>query len=246
MLYIIKRLALGICLIALTSAILLFADRGRPRQPARGSTRAAHRDSAARQHRRSSTTACAACWTRWRSAAIATASGSSITRLNAQGDMPTGIAMAQQVDRRRLRPRDHVEHAVDAGGRQQQPRGQGPARLHAGRRPLGVGRRPRSRAIRSAHPPYMAGQGSFPPVDTAFELARTDAARHCKRIGVGVEPGRDQLAACSSRRAARWRRRWTSTLLEANVDTTSAVDRRDQLAHRRATRRRSGSAATTP
>ena len=145
--------------------------------------------------------------------------------------MPTGIAMAQQVTGGGYDLVITSSTPSMQARRQQQPRRQGAPRLHAGRRPVGVGRRPRSRGNPLEHPPYMVGQGSFPPVDTAFELARKmlpGLEAHRRRRGIRRKPTR----ACSSKRAARWRRRWASTLLEANVDTTAARHRRDQLAHR--------------
>ena len=43
-----------------------------------------------------------------------------IDHFNAQGDMPTGMRDRPPDHRRRLRPRDHVQHTVDAGRGEQQ------------------------------------------------------------------------------------------------------------------------------
>ena len=71
------------------------------------------------------------------------------------------------------------------------------------------------------HPPYMVGQGSFPPVDKAFQIAR-QMLPGLQRVGVAWNPAEsNSLAFVLKARAVA--KEMNITLLEANVDTTSAV-----------------------
>jgi putative ABC transport system substrate-binding protein len=71
------------------------------------------------------------------------------------------------------------------------------------------------------HPPYMVGQGVFPPVANAFQLARR-MLPSLSRLGVAWNPAEaNSLAFVSRARDAA--KQMNLTLLEANVDNTAGV-----------------------
>ena len=71
------------------------------------------------------------------------------------------------------------------------------------------------------HPPYMVGQGSFPPVETAFALAKQMLAG-LERIGTAWNPS-ETNSLIFVERGRKIAKETGLTLLEANADTTSAV-----------------------
>src|SRR4029450_4549326 len=71
------------------------------------------------------------------------------------------------------------------------------------------------------HPPYMVGQGSFPPVETAFALAKR-MLPGLQRIGTAWNPS-ETNSLIFVERGRKVAEAMGLTLLEANADTTSAV-----------------------
>ncbi len=71
------------------------------------------------------------------------------------------------------------------------------------------------------HPPYMVGQGSFPPVETAFALAK-QMLPGLERIGTAWNPS-ETNSLIFVERGRKIAKETGLTLLEANADTTSAV-----------------------
>ena len=71
------------------------------------------------------------------------------------------------------------------------------------------------------HPAHMVGQGSFLPVDEAFMLAKK-ALPSLKTVGIAWNPAESNSEAFT-RKAREACHRMGLTLLEANVENTSAV-----------------------
>jgi ABC-type uncharacterized transport system substrate-binding protein len=143
-----------------------------------------------------------------------------VERFNAHGDMPTGTAIAKQV----------VAAGYDLVITSSTPSMQavvnnnrdGHARhlftLVADPFASGIGL---DRANPLEHPAYMAGQSSFPPVERAFQIAK-QMLPGLQRIGVAWNPSESnsQLFVTKAREVTKG---MGLTLLEANVDNTSAV-----------------------
>jgi ABC-type uncharacterized transport system substrate-binding protein len=219
MAYAFKRLALGVALIALASAILLVADIDR-RNPDRGRTirlaimqhvestlmedgvRGVMESLAARGYRHGE-------------------QGVTIDRYNAQGDMATSAAIAGQVvgagyDLVITSSTPSMQAVANAN---REGRAKHVFALVADPFASGVGL---DRAQPLMHPPHMVGQGSFPPVETAFEYAR-QMLPSLTRVGVAWNPAEsNSLAFVEKGRAAA--KRMGLTLLEANADSTAAVN----------------------
>ncbi len=218
MLYAFKRLALGLLLIGLASAILLMADRGRRTSPGPGSVRLAilqHTDSslmedgvrgileglASRGYRPGE-------------------NGVVIDRFNAQGDIPTGVTIARQLTGGDydlvITSSTPSMQAVANNNRDGQVRHV--FALVADPYSSGVGL---DRESPLAHPPHMLGQGGLPPVETVFEAARRMFPA-LERIGVAWNPAEsNSLAFVEKGRAAA--ARMGLTLLEANADSSASV-----------------------
>src|SRR5207344_803196 len=105
-----------------------------------------------------------------------------VQRFNAHGDMPTGIAIAKQVTGGDfdlvITSSTPSLQAVANNNRAGKVRHL--FTLVADPFLSGVGL---DRADPLKHPPFMAGQSSFPPVERAFQIART-MLPGLKRIGV--------------------------------------------------------------
>lgn len=217
MLYVIKRLSLGLALIAAASSILLVSDRGRRSAPANTTFRLAivkHADTpvlddgvrgvvdglAARGYR----------------------DGDRLTidRFNAQGDMTTGIAIARQVTTASydLIVTSSTPSLQAVANNNRDARARHVFTLVADPFSAGVGL---DRDDPLKHPPYMAGQSSMPPVDKAFRLAR-QMLPGLKRVGVVWNPSES-----NSRTAMEVARKIIGelgiTLLEATVDNAAGV-----------------------
>jgi ABC-type uncharacterized transport system substrate-binding protein len=217
MLHALKRLALGFCLIGLTSAILLFADRTHRTSGGGTEFRIAivqHASTqvlddgvrgvldglAARGYREGEKLA--------------------IERFNAQGDMPTGIAIATQV----------VSGGYDLVITSSTPSMQAVANNNKDGRvkhlftlvadpfAAGVGL---DRTQPLKHPAHMIGQSSFPPVERSFDLAK-QMLPGLQRVGVAWNPSESNSLAFVTK-AREVAKTMGLTLLEANVDNTSAV-----------------------
>jgi len=217
MLYALKRLWLGLCLIGLTSAILLVADR-----PKRAGGAAAAKRIAIVQH---ASTAVLDDGVRGVLDGLAARGYRDGARLkvepfNAHGDMPTGTAIAKQV----------VAGGYDLIITSSTPSMQAVANsnrdghathlftLVADPFASGIGL---DRANPLKHPAYMVGQSSFPPVERAFELAR-QMLPSLQRIGVAWNPAESnsQIFVTKARDVTKG---MGLTLVEANVDNMSAV-----------------------
>ena len=217
MLYAIKRLWLGLVLIAATSAVLLVADRDRRAPAARALKRIAilqHANTPVlddgiqglldglveRGYRSGETLA--------------------IDRFNAQGDMPTGVAIARQVTAGNydlvVTSSTPSMQAVANNNRE--------GKVHhvfflvADPYSAGVGL---DRADPLRHPAHMVGQGVLAPVEGCFRLARRFLPG-LKSIGVAWNPAESNSLAFTTK-AREAAGRMGLNLLEANVDTTSAV-----------------------
>jgi ABC-type uncharacterized transport system substrate-binding protein len=217
MLYAFKRLSLGVVLIALASAILLFADRGHRAAPAGAALRIAVLQHASTELLddgvRGVLDGLAERGYRDGDRVV-------IQRFNAQGDMPTGIAIARQVTSGDydlvITSSTPSLQAVANNNRNGKTRHL--FTIVADPFVAGVGL---DRANPLAHPPYMVGQSSFPPVDQAFQIARR-MLPGLTRIGVAWNPAEaNSLAFVAKGRELA--KTMDLTLLEANVDNTSAV-----------------------
>jgi ABC-type uncharacterized transport system substrate-binding protein len=217
MLYAFKRLWLGLCLILLTSAVLLVTDR-----PHRAAGPAGTKRIAIVQH---ASTAVLDDGVRGVLDGLAERGyreGERLTieRFNAHNDMPTGIAIAKQV----------VSGGYDLVITSSTPSLQAVANNNRDGRTRhlftlvadpfasGVGL---DRRNPLAHPAYMVGQSSFPPVERAFEVAR-QMLPGLQRVGVAWNPA-ESNSLIFVQKAREVAKTMGLTLLEANVDNTSAV-----------------------
>lgn len=212
-----QRLAPGVLLIVLASAVLLWSDAGR-----HGSHSGRLLRVAIVQHVSSSAMDDGVAGMIDGLAAEGYRDGQtvSIVRYNANGDMATGNAIAREVTTGEFdlvltssTPSMQAVANANRDGRTRHVFG-----LVADPFSAGVGL---DRAHPLRHPPYMVGQGTFLPVSEGFELAR-EAFPGLERIGVAWNPAEsnsrafteEARAACST---------LGLTLLEANVDGTSGV-----------------------
>ena len=217
MLYAVKRLWLGFLLIVLASVILRFTDREQRRASAAAVLRVA-----ILQH---ASTPVLDDGIRGTLEALAergyTDGGRvKIDRFNAQGDMPTGIAIAREV----------TTGAYDLVITSSTPSMQAVANnnrdgnvrhvftLVADPYVAGIGL---DRANPLHHPPYLVGQGIFPPVERAFQIAR-QMLPTLANIGVVWNPAESNSLAFVTR-AREVAKQMNLTLLEANADNASAV-----------------------
>jgi ABC-type uncharacterized transport system substrate-binding protein len=218
MLYAFKRLWLGLCLIVLTSAILLVADRPRraPGGPA-GTKRIA-----IVQH---ATTAVLDDGVRGVLDGLAERGYREgerlvVERFNSHGDMPTGTAIAKQVvaagyDLIVTSSTPSMQAVVNNN---RDGRAKHLFTLVADPFASGIGL---DRANPLKHPASMVGQSSFPPVERAFQIAKR-MLPGLQRVGVAWNPSESnsQLFVTKAREVTK---EMGLTLLEANVDNTSAV-----------------------
>ena len=217
--YAIKRLALGLALIALTSAALLLSDRDR-----RTTDAAAGRVRRVANVQYASTPVLDA-GVEGMIAGLAESGFSdgdriSLRMYNAQGDLATGNAIARQVTTGEFdlvltssTPSMQAVANANRAGRTRHVFG-----LVADPFGAGVGL---DAARPLKHPPNMVGLGSFLPVDEAFALARR-ALPALKLVGIAWNPSESNSEAFT-RRAREACRALGLTLLEANVDSTSGV-----------------------
>jgi ABC-type uncharacterized transport system substrate-binding protein len=217
MFHALKRLALGFCLIGLTSAILLFADRGRRVSGGGTAFRIAIVQHASTQVLDDGVRGVL---DGLAGRGFREGEQLAIERFNAQGDMPTGIAIAKQV----------VAGGYDLVITSSTPSMQAVANnnkdghvkhlftLVADPFAAGVGL---DRAAPLKHPAHMIGQSSFPPVERSFEIAR-QMLPGLQRVGVAWNPSESNSLAFVTK-AREVTKAMGLTLLEANVDNTSAV-----------------------
>lgn len=218
MLYAVKRLGLGFALIAAASAILLFSDRG-----GRMSSKSPVLRIAILQHANTIVLDDGLRGTIDALGERGFRDGDrlSIDRFNAQGDMPTGIAMARQITGGSydlvVTSSTPSMQAVANSNRE------GTVRhvftLVADPFASGIGL---DRTNPAKHPPHLTGQSIFPPVERAFRLARRMLPT-LARIGVAWNPSEANSLAFVAK-AREVAKQMGLTLLEANVDTTSAVN----------------------
>ena len=217
MLYAFKRLALGICLIALASGILLVSDASH-----RVGARSPQLRVAILQHANTVVLEDGLRGTLDALAERGYRDGErlQIDRFNAQGDMPTGIAIARQVTGGNydlvITSSTPSLQAVANNNRDGKVRHV--FTLVADPFASGVGL---DRRDPLKHPSYMVGQGVFPPVENAFRLARR-MLPGLRRIGVAWNPAESNSLAFVSK-ARELVKPMDLELLEANVDTTAAV-----------------------
>jgi ABC-type uncharacterized transport system substrate-binding protein len=217
MLYAAKRLALGVLLIVATSAILLVADRGHRSAAARHIVRVA-----ILQHASTPVLDDGVRGVIDGLAARGFRDGEqiAITRFNAQGDMPTGLAIARQVTTGDydlvITSSTPSMQAVANSNRDNNVRHV--FAIVADPFSAGIGL---DRDYPLKHPPRMVGQSSFPPVETAFQLARR-MLPGLQRVGVAWNPSESNSLAFM-KKAREVSAAMRLTLLEANADTTSAV-----------------------
>jgi ABC-type uncharacterized transport system substrate-binding protein len=215
-----RRLALGLALIVVASAVLLLSDRS---QRATTSAAAPHTPRIAIvQH---ASTPVLDDGIRGMIDALAergfrNGSTIQISAYNAQGDLATGNAIARQVTTGEFdliltssTPSMQAVANANRDGKTKHVFG-----LVADPFSAGVGL---DRNNPMKHPPYMVGQGTFLPVAEGFELARRAFPR-LQQVGVAWNPAESNSAAFTAK-AREACARLGLTLLEANVDNSSAV-----------------------
>lgn len=218
MLHVVRRLGLGFALIGLASAILLYSDRGR---------RVAAESSVFRvailQHANTVVLDDGLRGTLEALGERGFRDGErlKIDRFNAQGDMPTGIAIARQITGGDydlvITSSTPSMQAVVNNNREGKVRHV--FTLVADPFASGIGL---DRADPLKHPPHLVGQGVFPPVERAFQLARRMLPA-LARVGVAWNPAESNSLAFVTK-AREVAKAMNITLLEANVDNTSAVN----------------------
>ena len=217
MLYAIKRLGLGVGLIALASGILLLTDVEQRRAPGSAVLRVAilqHANTPVLDDGLAGTLAALA------ERGFRDGEKLKIDHFNAQGDMPTGIAIARQI----------TAGGYDLVITSSTPSMQAVANNNTDGRVrhvftlvadpfvAGIGL---DRAEPLKHPPYLVGHGLFPPVERAFELARR-MLPSLQRIGTVWNPAESNSRAFVIR-AREVAKEMNLTLLEANADNAPAV-----------------------
>src|SRR5262245_43293592 len=214
----VKRLGLGLGLIVIASAILLISDR---RSPA--SSESPVRRVAILQH---ANTVVLDDGIRGTIDALSergfrNGERLQIERFNAQGDMPTGLAIARQITGGGydlvITSSTPSMQAVANNNREGKVRHV--FTLVADPFVAGIGL---DRADPMKHPAHLVGQGVFPPVERAFQIARRMLPA-LPRIGVPWNPAEANSLAFVTK-AREVAKEMNLTLLEANVDTTSAVN----------------------
>lgn len=224
---VIKRLGLGTLLIAVASAILLLADRSHrapasgtaPARPAGAST---VRRIAILQHANTPVLDDGVHGVLAGLSERGYRDGDRIAveQFNAQGDMPTGIAIARQLTGGGydlvITSSTPSMQAVANNNRDGKTRHL--FTLVADPFESGVGL---DRANPLRHPANMIGQGSFPPVEKAFAAARR-MLPSLVRVGVAWNPSESNSLVFVKRGRA-VAADMGLTLLEANADNTAAV-----------------------
>ncbi len=217
--YAVKRLALGLTLIALVSAALLFSDRDR-RKPEAAAARV--RPVAIVQHASSTVLdeGVKGMIDGLAESGFSDGGRISLRTYNAEGDLATGNAIARQVTTGEFdlvltssTPSMQAVANANRAGRTRHVFG-----LVADPFAAGVGL-DASRPLQ--HPPHMVGLGSFLPVDEAFALARR-ALPGLKQVGIAWNPSESNSVAFTVK-AREACRALGLTLLEANVESTSGV-----------------------
>jgi ABC-type uncharacterized transport system substrate-binding protein len=218
MLNAVKRLWLGLCLIVLTSAILLFADR--PKRPEGGPVTV--KRIAILQHANTPVLDDGVRGVVDGLAEKGYREGErlKIDHFNANGDMPTGTAIAKQVvtggyDLVVTSSTPSMQAVVNNN---RDGRAKHLFTLVADPFASGIGL---DRTDPLKHPPYLIGQGSFPPVERAFQIAR-DMLPGLQRVGVAWNPSESNSQIFMTR-AREVTKAMGLELLEANVDNSSAV-----------------------
>jgi ABC-type uncharacterized transport system substrate-binding protein len=218
MLHVLRRLSLGFALIALASAILLFSDRGR-----RVASESPVFRVAILQHANTVVLDDGLRGTLDALGERGFRDGErlKIDRFNAQGDMPTGIAIARQITGGNydlvITSSTPSMQAVANNNREGKVRHV--FTLVADPFASGIGL---DRADPLKHPVHLVGQGVFPPVERAFQLARRMLPA-LARVGVAWNPAESNSLAFMAK-AREVAKAMNITLLEANVDNTSAVN----------------------
>ena len=216
--YAVKRLTLGIALIAAASVILLLSDMGGRTSSASPVLRVAilqHANTVVLDDGMRGTLEAL------EERGFRDGDRLKIDFFNAQGDLPTGIAIARQITS------DNYDLVITSSTPSMQAvannNREGKVRhlftLVADPFVSGVGL---DRADPQKHPPYFVGQGIFPPVEGAFQLARR-MLPSLERIGVAWNPAEANSLAFVTR-ARGVATQMNLTLLEANVDNTGAVN----------------------
>ena len=221
MAYALKRLALGLLLIAAASAILLFADRNDRGPAVRPGLNKVQRI-AILQHTNTPVLdeGIRGLLDGLASRGFRDGDRLTIEAFNAQGDLPTGVAIARQLTAGGydlvITSSTPSMQAVANNNRDGKTRHL--FSLVADPFASGVGL---DRANPRKHPPYMVGQGVFPPVEKAFAIARR-MFPGLQRIGVPWNPS-ETNSLIFVERGRQVAREMGLTLLEANADNTSAV-----------------------
>ena len=217
--YAVRRLSLGVTLIVLASALLLLSDR--ERRTAGASADRVYRVAIV-QHASSAPIDDGVQGIIEGLAARGFRDGTniSLSTYNAQGDLATGNAIARQVTTGDFdliltssTPSMQAVANANRDGRTKHVFG-----IVADPFSAGVGL---DRANPLKHPAHMIGQGSFLPVDEAFVLAKK-ALPSLKTVGIAWNPAESNSEAFT-RKARETCQRMGLTLLEANVENTSAV-----------------------
>ena len=193
MAYALKRLALGLLLIAAASAILLLADRSERSPALRPGPNKVQRI-AILQHANTPVLdeGIRGLLDGLASRGFRDGDRVTIEQFNAQGDLPTGVAIARQLTAGGydlvITSSTPSMQAVANNNRDGKTRHF--FSLVADPFASGVGL---DRANPKKHPPHMVGQGVFPPVEKAFAIARRMFPA-LQRIGVPWNPSETELA----------------------------------------------------
>jgi ABC-type uncharacterized transport system substrate-binding protein len=215
--YALRRLSLGLLLIAAASGLLLFSDREHRTTGARTVFRIA-----LLQHANTSVLDDGL-----RGVVDALAERGyrdkerlAIERFNAQGDMPTGIAIAHQLagggyDLVITASTPSLQAMANSN---RESKAKHLFTIVADPFAAGVGL---DRANPLSHPAWMVGQSSFPPVDKAFATARLMLPT-LQRVGVAWNPSESNSLAFVTK-GREIAKTMNLELLEANADNTSMV-----------------------
>lgn len=222
-----KRLSLGFFLIAAASAVLLLSDA--PRQKPREATQAAAESTVPTRMMRVAMfqmasqpiidEGAAGVIDSLKEAGFVEGKNLKLTRFNAEGDIATGNAIAQE-----LVGGDYeliitlttgaLQSVANANKQRRVPHifGLVSDPVKAG---VGIGTEPLD------HPAHLSGIGTFPPVDQALELARKINPK-LKKLGLAWNPAEINSEVCT-KLAREVCKKLNIELLETNVENTSTV-----------------------
>lgn len=218
-----QRLSLGIFLIALASSVLLLSEAPRAKDRSTAGPTAAKPAVKVAMFQMASQPiideGAAGVLDSLKEAGFVEGKNLKLTRFNAEGDMATGNAIAQELvagdyDLIISLTTGALQTVANANKQRKVPHVFGLVSdpIKAG---VGIGADPLD------HPAHLVGIGTLPPVDQAIELARKINPK-LSRIGIGWNPAEVNSEVCT-KLAREVCKKLKIELLEANVENTSAV-----------------------